>query len=253
MKIRKVIGVSLFLTVIGCTATASNADIPQTHYAVLSLIGDSISVVMNQDSTGSLIDRKPHQSVDLPPAAIDNAALLAADDALRRGHPERATVLLQTASPELHKLQSQLIEGDHLVPSPDLQSALGKAGADYLLLISKRRDTAALQTDRVALGSGTLYGVGFYIDAYHRLHRQDTGQNAQGYLAPFAYFNVFLIDLKTSAVVAERNITASRTLSNALNKTSSDPWDILNSEQKLRVLDDMISHQITKSVPELFE
>lgn len=57
-------------------------DAGQRKYAVLSLIGDSLTVVTYRPSTGSHLDQNVQQTVVLPDAIFDQAALLAVDEAL---------------------------------------------------------------------------------------------------------------------------------------------------------------------------
>ena len=80
------------------------------RYAVLSLIGDTINLVWWQPTTGSNIDRNEHQDVPTADGALDNVALLAIDDALRRANPKTNATLLASRDPKLFALQAKLLD-----------------------------------------------------------------------------------------------------------------------------------------------
>ena len=237
----------LLLAVAG--AQADPAAVPQ-KYAAISLIGDTLTVVTNARQTGSLIDSNAHDSFNVPPPVIDQPALIAIDDALQSVNPDLSAFLLGTSSAELREQQSQLVSNGRLKPS-DMDAALAKTGATRLILVAKRRDATALQIEQEQIGNGSLYGLGFYLDRRRRLRRTDTEEAAVGYMAPYAYFNVFLIDVASGRVLGERSVTVGRVLSNARNKLSSDPWDILDPTHKIETINEMVREQILKAVPEL--
>jgi len=217
----------------------------------MSLIGDSLTVVTSRATIGSHLDRNDVQTFDDPSAALDTVALHATEEAIRKVDAGAAPILLATDSPELRKLQGQLVDSQHLVDADGLVGELKKAGVTDFLLITKHRAPTALQAREETLGSGTLYGVGFYIDKDKIIRRSDTEQVATGYLAPYAYFEISLVDVGTLAVQKQASVTAGVVLSNARNQSDSDPnpWNVLSTAEKLKALDQLIRDNIMKSVP----
>jgi len=220
-------------------------------FAVVSLIGDSITVVAAQRQIGSLVDQNARKTFDLPPAVIDNVALLAADDAIRATEPGASTVLLSIASKSLRDRQSNLIEAGHLVEAEELSAPLKKSGATDLVLMTKHRADTQLETvDKDdSVGHGTLYGLGFYLDRTSIMRTTESEDRASGYLAPYAYFNIYLVDLATSKELGERTIVANTMYPNFENNTSADPWDILSLEAKFKALDELVKSQIMTELP----
>ena len=79
-------------------------------------------------------------------------------------------------------------------------------------------------------------GPGYYVDRDLWISRSDTGERAQGFLAPFVYIRVSLIDLATSAILRHELITESLVLSAARSKQGDDPWGVLSAEEKVAQL-----------------
>lgn len=238
------------------TLAAPAAEAPQAasrSFAVMSLIGDSLTVVTARPVTGSHVNQNETQALDDSSGALDLATLHAADEAIRSVDASAAPILLATDSPVLHKRQSQLIDGGRLVDTDGLVGELKKAGATDLLLITKHRASTALQAESETLGNGTLYGLGFYIDGSTPIRRSDTGAMASGFLAPYAYFQITLVDVATLAVEKQVSITAGKVLSNARNQSDSDPnpWNVLSGTEKFKALNELISDNLKDAVPKM--
>jgi hypothetical protein len=101
------------------------------------------------------------------------------------------------------------------------------------------------------MGSGHLEGLGFYLDREQKLRRSDTGQLGVGFLAPYAYIKLLLIDLSSGQVEREHAIAASRTISAARNKDGFDPWQSLDAAQKLAAINGLMRGEFKKAMPEL--
>jgi len=83
------------------------------------------------------------------------------------------------------------------------------------------------------------------------MRRSDTRERGIGFLAPFVYIRLSLVDLKAAVVVREQVVTASATLSAAQAKNGFDPWDALNPAQKVETLGRMIEREVARVVPAL--
>ncbi|MEQ1517774.1 MAG: hypothetical protein ABL931_14930, partial [Usitatibacteraceae bacterium] len=94
-----------------------------------------------------------------------------------------------------------------------IRSALAKEKADYLILITKHRDAAQFAFTNAIDGAGLLEGLGFYLDGATRTYTGDTREAGRGYIAPFCYAKVTLVDVKTSKVIKKQFIKASMAIS----------------------------------------
>lgn len=230
-------------------------DAGQRKYAVLSLIGDSLTVVTYRPSTGSHLDQNVQQTVVLPDAIFDQAALLAVDEALRKVDPNALIILLAPSSRALRTERGYLLDGQRFSSSEELDVALKKGGATHLLLVTKHRADTNLQMRSTKVGSGKLEGLGYYIDRQLPTYRTDTGERGVGFFASYAYFKISIVDLATSTVLKQHTVTATTTLSaaRARSKESFDPWDVLSPSQKIDTLRGMIRREIVNALPALIQ
>lgn len=219
-------------------------------YAVLSLIGDQLMLVNRAAATGSNVDRNTRQFVALPNAALDNAALRAVEDALKTADPGAQVALLAARDPDLAKAQAKALDagGGAGLVLPALKDVLAKVNATHLILVSKHRGEARMEIANGKAGSGYLEGLGFYIDRLYPLRDLTTGEHTDGFLAPFAYFRVALIDLATSRVLGEETVTASQGIG---ARDQINPWDTLSSAEKVAYLDGFIREGAQRVVTRL--
>lgn len=242
---------ALFAAVLcaACSACFAQADPPR--FAVLSLIGESMTVVTYQPAVGSNLDKNLHETVTMPDAIFDKTALLAANDAVTTGEPGASVVLLSADSIGADLAGAKLLDDQRFMPTEALKDALIKTGATRLLLITRYKAPARLQAAHDSIGSGSLEGLGFYIDRVYRTRRGDTGETGTGFLAPYAYFKVSLIDLATDSVLQDRAVTVSRVRSAARNEKGVDPWDALTPTQKVATLRAFVRQETGKAVASL--
>ncbi len=240
---------ALSVALCSTTALAATDAAPRT-FAVMSLIGDSLTIVNAVQSTGAHLDTNRTQTSDDPTGVLDISTLKAAAQAIKKVDPDAKPILLATDSAILRKKQGQLIDSQHLVDADGLVGDLKKSGATDFLLITKHRAPADLHAYTDTVGSGTLYGLGFYIDSNMRT-RIVGGDESIGFLAPYTYFRISLIDVATLAVEKEVDVTDGYILSNASNNSVNgrSPWDILDNTQKFQALAKMIQENLMKDVP----
>lgn len=239
----------VLLFILGLHAVAASAGyVPKL--AVLSFMGDTLTVVNHRPEVGSQIDRNQHESVQLADAGFDKFAIATVAEIVKRGDSQSATEVLALTFPGG---QDPLgwFEGKKFEPPADLRSGLSGTGATHLLLITRLRASSNLKTAHASVGSGHLEGLGFYIDRAKKLRRADTGERGVGFLAPYAYFKVFMIDLATGEVEGEQSVTASSTYSAARNTDGVDPWDALDPTQKVSAIRRLIRSGLIRVVPEL--
>lgn len=222
------------------------------RYAALSLVGDKLLIVTKDMSTGSRIDRNYRTYVDLPDAALDNAAVLAIDDALKRSGAPAETVLLSLRDSRFFALQDDILEGraENAALVAGLRERLGQVKATHLILVTKYRHESMLRMADGNVGAGRLEGLGFYIDTVMRVQNTTTGESATGFLASFAYFRLSLVDLSTWKVVAEEEVLGS-TVRSAASSKSGHPWEAMNAATKSRALQAVVRREIAEAVPKL--
>lgn len=220
-------------------------------YAVISLVGDSLLVVRREMATGSRIDRNPRTVIATRSPALDHTLILAVEDALRRRDPEARPILLATRDPELFTLQSRAVDGEGLPALlPALRASVANSGATHLIVAIKHRDEARLRVVNGTVGAGRIEGLGFYVDPDARMIETATGEGSQGYIAPFAYFSMALVDLESGAVLSEHFVRESTTV---VKQQVANAWDALTAEEKVRILQALIRREVARAVPALLD
>lgn len=222
------------------------------RYALMSAVGDHMTVVHARMQTGSRLDRNEHERVALPERALDRMALKHLDAALKRATPQAEVAVLTAASGRLLDLQRDALAARR--PSEALAKAfadvLPKGGADRLLLIIKHRGEASIPVIDGRIGLGRLEGVGFYVDPVARLRSPTTGYIGTGFLAPFAYVRLVLADA-SGRVLAEREIEAAESHTIADARGALDAWNVMSAQQKIEAVDRLLQRHIDSEVPKL--
>jgi len=251
MKRRHVLA-ALFAATLASGAAAQPAPTPQ-RYAVLSAIGDQMTVVRARTQTGSRLDRNDHQGAALPDSALDRLVLKHVDGALKRSVPSADVAALAVASGRLLDVQRQALSRNR--PSDAMARAfadvLPAGGADRLLLVIKHRAEASIPVAGGNIGLGRLEGAGFYVDRVTLLRSPDTGLIGTGFLAPFAYVRLVLADA-SGRVLAERVIEAAESFHMSDARAGLQPWDMMTPDEKVAALDRLLQRQIESELPRLF-
>jgi hypothetical protein len=225
----------------------AGAQEPRT-IAVLSLIGDSLTILKNEEKIGSNLDRSRRSRVDLDSPALDHSTLRSVAREMKRIEPGAKTVLLGVRSKELFEAQARALDAgpgiqrvfDHVKPY------LGQAGnATHLLLVTKHRSNTRTELYNAVVGEGLLEGLGFYVDANMPLKDLKTGELFEGFFAPFTYFLVSLVDLK-DGTVTQHTVTSTRVVSDAKSATA---WQALTGAQKVKMLEDMVGAGLAEALP----
>ena len=219
--------------------------------AVLSLVGDQIVVVQRELTTGTRIDRNTRTLVPLNSAALDNAMVLAVEREVQRAEPSAQVVLLAARRPELYALQSRGLESQAAFKSlvDAVREVASKANATHLVLVTKHRASARLEVTDGSLGDGLLEGLGFYVDPTRIMDRHlSDGQRSEGFIAPYAYFLVTMVDLRSGAVLSQRPAMES---TSATSQNVLTPWQALTADQKAAMLEKLITSGASRTVAEV--
>lgn len=251
MKRRRVLA-ALFAATVASGAAAQQAPAPQ-RYAVLSAVGDQMTVVRARTQTGSRLDRNDHEVAALPDSALDRLVLKHVDGTLKRAVPSAEVAALAVASGRLLDVQRQALARNR--PSGEMARAfadvLPAGGTDRLLLVIKHRAEASIPVAGGNIGLGRLEGTGFYVDRVTLLRSPDTGLIGTGFLAPFAYVRLVLADA-SGRVLAERIIEAAESFHMSDARAGLQPWDMMTPSEKVAALDRLLQRHIESELPRLF-
>ncbi len=236
-----------------CGSSARAADAAAPTYAVLSLIGDQFTIVGRQMSTGSHLDRNSQLPVVVDNAVLDSVATTAAETAVKRAQPGAATLRVSIRDPRLFALQERLLTdtAESKAMRESLRDVLVKSGATHLLLVVKHREQARFAMRDSSVGSGSVAGLGFYVDDATRTVRTETGERSQGFIAPYAYVTVALLDVATMRVTGSKSASDSAVITPADSKEAVVAWDALGAEAKVRALNNVISRAVGAATSDL--
>jgi hypothetical protein len=224
------------------------------NVAVVSLIGNQLTVDTYRRKVGTMFNTNAQEVVPTSSPALDEFAIAAATKAiypLLVDGAKLSTVAVPAPGSALDP--NLLVVNGAVSGSNALVAALKDNGFSHLFAITKYRGAAKLQMSDATVGSGQLQGLGFYIDNDFETKRGDTGATARGFIAPYAYIKLLLIDLKTLDVQGEKVITTSAVRSAARNETGLSPWGAMSSEEKVEMLQALMRDGITEAVPLVFQ
>ncbi len=238
--------------VLACSANAQGVDESMKKVAIVSLIGDVMTVDTYRPRVGTGVDSNHRDVIPIQTPVFDHTALLAAGDALTKLNPAAAVVSLAVPAPDSESDPARLVVDGKVAAASAFIATLKEQGFTHLLTITKHRAPARLHFVGSTVGSGYLQGIGFYIDNDYRTSRGDTGETGKGFMAPYVYIKLTLVDLGSLQLRGEETVTASVARSAARNKDGFSPWGAMTPEQKVGMLKSMIKRHVSEAVPLLF-
>jgi hypothetical protein len=221
--------------------------------AIVSLLCDSIRVVGQEPTTGSRVNRNPVESIAVTFDALELPALRAATAAVLKADASAKVAPLKITDAAVYAAQSNMVAGAKADLPAAILNPLKEAKITHLVLITRYRDEARMDTGRQVLGSGKVEGVGYYLDRETQIRLLSDGAVSVGFLAPFVYARVSLVDLATLQVIRSQVTTVGQAITAAATKTGGDPWDILDNAGKVDRLRKMLERQIEETVTLLFK
>lgn len=216
-------------------------------YAVASLIGDKLTVARVQMATGSRLDTNVKTVVPTPGGELDRSMLFAVEDAIKATDPSAKVVLLGVNDPALYA-QSAIPETGVSSVLPALKGVLAGAKASHLVLVTKHKGEARIQLADGVVGSGTLEGMGFYVDDERVVQNRSSGEQSQGILAPYGYVRFSLVELAESRTLREQKAEMAPSVA---NQRVASTWENLSADEKVRYLKDIIRREAHDVVPRL--
>ena len=236
----------VFVALAGFGAALAHA---QQRFAVISLIGDRMELAYAKGVEGQPVDRIERRYIALDDSRIDRYTLLAANDVLKKLAPGPDPVLLQAFDRSYFDVSA----GTSVIIDWTRQLVKDtKPKVTHALLITKIQYEGVPAIQKAFVGGGTLEGVGFFVGREAPPKGMDPNSGGPGFLSPFAYFQVTLVDLASGKIVREEKGTASTSLS-ATGTDSGNPWDTLSAERKLQTIIDLVRKELEIVLPKVLK
>ncbi|MGQ3051685.1 MAG: hypothetical protein ACT6S0_07865 [Roseateles sp.] len=218
-------------------STASQAA-PITKLGVMSVLGREVQLVIAAPTVGTRVDRNAKDSLKVGNEFENFILRTTVEGAGREGLGE-ALMLARPASGAMPWQR----DGQAVLVTQALLDAARAAKLSHLVLIQPVRAEARLQMFRSVTGTGQLEGLGFYVDTALEVEHVDTGQRSAGFLAPYAYFDMYLVDVATLDLQAEHRARASTAVADIVRQ-GNDPWQALSTERKVEALKQLTRGEI---------
>jgi hypothetical protein len=213
---------------------------PITKLGVMSTVGGEVQVVVRAPTTGTRLDQNARDRLQVG-NAFERVMLQAVMQSVQRRGLGEALALARPANGSVPWQR----DGSAVLVTQPLFDAAKAAKLSHLVLIQPARDTANLQMHRSVTGAGQLEGLGFYVDTMLTVVREDNNQVTDGFLAPFAYFDVLLVDAATLDLQAIYRARASVAVA---EPGVHDPWQALSTDRKVELLRHLIQTEVDNAV-----
>jgi len=242
-------------TALPALALPAHAQAPQaaSSYAVISLIGDRLDVVTYQPKTGSLMDANSHSALRFSEDLLDTVALRAVNRAMKATLPAADIALLAATEPGTFADQAGFFEGNHVKLPHEIDDAVHRENIAMLVLLTKHRGEAKLAVRDGSLAGGRLEGLGFYVDSNMPMESADRVHHSYGFIAPFVYVDVSLVDVASGRLVRQTTITATETIASSSNEQGADAWGAMSTKEKVSALSGLLTENLTATVPHLMD
>lgn len=241
--------VPLIVSMASTWATAQGTTPPRS-YSVLSELARELQVITFQPPIGTNLDANRRQQMPIPGGAIDRAALSMTKLKLNKVEPAAKVFTFQPLDSDVFDNRQNFAEGSNAGVPPDLLAALRQQGSSHLLLLTRYQADATVQFDHAKIGSGRMEGLGFYLDNQTEVIR--TGSvNGRGFLATFVYLRATLIDAANGRVVRSKVYTRGTPVPASAAATTSNPWDALDANQKVKMLTGMLDEALDSVIPQV--
>lgn len=213
-----------------------------TKLGVMSVLGRDVQAIIHAPTTGTRVDRNARESLDVGDRFETFILRTTAESARREGLGE-ALVLARPANGS----RPWQRDGQAVLVTRPLLEAAQAAKLSHLLLIQPAQGPANLQLYRSQTGAGQLEGLGFYVDTALEVERVDKNQQSTGFLAPYAYFDIYLVEVATLDLQAEYRARASVAVAGT-ELQGNDPWQALPTQRKVEVLQHLLQQEIDKAL-----
>ena len=241
-----------FAAVLSALALPVRAQTAPT-YAVISLVGDQLDVITYQPQIGSLADANTHSSLRFSEDLLDTVALRAVNRAVKATQPGADVALLAATLPATFADQASFFQGDKVMLPREIDEAVHQEKAATLVLVTKHRGVAKLAVRDGHLGGGKLEGLGFFIDANMPMETADRQHQSVGFIAPFVYVDVSLVDVASGRLIRQTTIRATETITSSSNEQGADAWGAMTAKQKVSALSGLLTQNLAAAIPHLVD
>lgn len=253
-RLRRLILTGLSAALTTALALPVLAQAPGRVIGVMSLVADEFVVVGQVGTTGTKLDQNRRETVPIEAGALERTVLGTVMKAIGRADAAAKVMPMLINEPRYYKGQDDWLDGDKATLPAEVAEALRGARMTHLVLVQKLRADARMNTGRASLGTGKLEGLGFYVDRITRIQLLGTSVTTVGYLAPYVYARVSLIDLGNLRVLARRDITHGEVvLGSQAGARSGDPWEWLDAKGKVQAIASMIEQDMDAAVTALMK
>lgn len=228
----------LSLTVFVMPAGAS----PVVKVGVMSAVGREVQVVVRAPTTGTRLDQNARDRLQVGNAFERIVLKAVADSVERHGYGEAVPLAL----PPNGRMPWQR-DGHAVLVTQALFDTAKQAGLSHLVLVQPARGEADLKLFRSSSGAGQLEGLGFYVDTMLEVVREDNNQPTTGFLAPYCYVDILLVDLATLDLQTLYRARASVAVADP-GRQGNDPWQALPTEGKVAALRHLIEGEAERAV-----
>ena len=224
---------------------------PARVYAVISLVGDSLRVVGDQASIGSKISRNAVEDIPLQFELVELPAVRSVAASLMKADATAKVAPVKIVDPAIYAAQADFVVGDRVALPAGIVDPLRGSPVTHLLLVTRYRSEALIKTGLQRLGSGRIEGLGMYLDRDMVLRVQGNSEVTTGYLAPYVYIRVSLIDMRTQKLLRSETVTDSWVYTPDGKTAGRDPWNILSDREKITTISQMLEKQLLAAVPKV--
>lgn len=222
-------------------------------YVAVSLLGDTVHVVTRQDQTGSRLDANLRESFEFNGGVFDQAALAALDAAVRKADTSAQFFGLKLPSAKVFGDPQALFDGERFVTPAALLPVFKQVQATHLLLITSYRTENKIRSMDEDAGRGYLEGQGFFLDRDRIMKAEFDNERYKGFLAPYTYFKIALIDAASGQVLSNKLVTRGQAWISKRKEAAANPWEVFTTEQKVEALRTQIREEVTDAVPALLK
>ncbi len=226
---------------------------PISRIAVLSLVADSMTVVAYRPSTGSSTDTNLRRKIPISTPVLEQAVLAAVHDSARKTLSSAGVLMLAVPRAGAANDPNMLLADLSSEGSAAFLAALREQSVSHLVLVTPYRAPARMQFAEGKVGSGYVSGLGFYVDHSLPTIGSDANRAGEGFIAPYAYVQLTLVDVATATMRRKELVTASHAVAAERNRTGTDPWNALSTEEKFRLLTDLLVEGVSGATEALLK
>lgn len=243
------------LTALLCSALAAAgfsapaaAQSPRS-YAVVSQLAREVGVVVANPAIGSRLGNNQVSRIPIAQGLLDKFVLNTTRAVLAQEAPGSRVFLVAPLDVDLFDGLQSVKEGSRVDVPADAMEAFKSQGSTHVIIFSRHRSEASIRFDDGRAGTGSLEGMGFYVDRSIRARDEARQQTGDGVIAPYMHARVTLVELASGRVVRTTEIRDAYAIANTrADAASTDVWDALPPAEKVRRLLEMLEKHIAPTV-----